>query len=378
MIKFTKLTKYGIRHLEPGGKLIEGGIEFERLSNRDGRYTVNITVDGQRIHRVIGKESEGVSRREAERFIETARTQSRAGRLNLPKGKKCHLTLAQAAQAYQTRLNQTGGKDLRSKRHRLKDHLIPFFGKTALVSIGTYDVECYKQRRQEQGASRATINRELAVLSHLLNWALEWNWLQHLPCHIHKFPERSGCRQYLTLDESIRLLQAAERSPLPHIHRFIRIGLATGMRKQEILSIQISDIDWRKQTIYVPSAKTGDRFQPISQGLAQFLTDDLQRGQANSLWLFPSPDSQSGHQREIRKAFRTVVQQAGLDPAVVVCHILRHTAITQLVQAGVDLPTVQQISGHKTLRMVGHYAHANPSHVQAALELLESHYQNPH
>jgi Phage integrase family len=53
-------------------------------------------------------------------------------------------------------------------------------------------------------------------------------------------------------------------------------------------------------------------------------------------------------------------------------HTLRHTAITHLVNAGVDLPTVQRISGHKTFQMVCHYAHQNQEHVQAALSKLDS------
>ncbi len=62
--------------------------------------------------------------------------------------------------------------------------------------------------------------------------------------------------------------------------------------------------------------------------------------------------ARDGHTVEIRKAFRRVVARAGLDLEVIVRHTLRHTAITHLVQAGVDLPTVKRISGHKTLIMV--------------------------
>lgn len=51
-------------------------------------------------------------------------------------------------------------------------------------------------------------------------------------------------------------------------------------------------------------------------------------------------------------------------------HTLRHTAITHLVQAGVDLPTVKRISGHKTWAMVGRYSHQNGEHIQAAMDKL--------
>jgi site-specific recombinase XerD len=69
-----------------------------------------------------------------------------------------------------------------------------------------------------------------------------------------------------------------------------------------------------------------------------------------------------------------VVAAAGLDPKEVLCHTLRHTAITHLVQAGVDLPTVKRISGHKTLSMVERYAHQNGAHIHAAMDKLEARY----
>jgi site-specific recombinase XerD len=64
-----------------------------------------------------------------------------------------------------------------------------------------------------------------------------------------------------------------------------------------------------------------------------------------------------------------------LDPKQVVRHTLRHTAITHLVQAGVDLPTVKRISGHKTLAMVERYAHQSGTHIADALKKLDDRYR---
>ena len=78
---------------------------------------------------------------------------------------------------------------------------------------------------------------------------------------------------------------------------------------------------------------------------------------------------------DVRKAFVRCVVAAGLDPTQLVRHTLRHTAITHLVQAGVDLPTVKRISGHKTMAMVERYAHQSGPHIAEALEKLESRYR---
>ena len=69
------------------------------------------------------------------------------------------------------------------------------------------------------------------------------------------------------------------------------------------------------------------------------------------------------------------LKAAGLDPSLIVRHTLRHTAITQMVQAGVDLPTVQRFSGHKTLTMVARYAHQSGNHIAQAMEKLDERYK---
>ena len=52
------------------------------------------------------------------------------------------------------------------------------------------------------------------------------------------------------------------------------------------------------------------------------------------------------------KPFKRAVKRAGLDPSKITPHVMRHTAITNLVQAGVDLPTIQVISGHTVFKML--------------------------
>ena len=71
------------------------------------------------------------------------------------------------------------------------------------------------------------------------------------------------------------------------------------------------------------------------------------------------------------RAFRRTVKAAGLDPSRITPHVMRHTAITRLVEAGTPLPTVQKISGHKSLAMVIRYTHVSDPHVDTAMQSLE-------
>lgn len=373
-VKFQKLNRINMRALQPEEKLSEHGIEFMRLSNGDGRFTINIMVDGKRIHRVVGKESEGVTCQQALDLIAQIRQKSRENRLKLPKGRKLAMSLEQAAEHYLERLIHENGKDIPAKKRRLNQHLLPFFKDRLLSDISTFDIERYKKNRLTQGAKPATINRELANLSHLFSKALDWHWIDAKPCQLKKLKEENRRITYLTIDQIQRILECAKQNRSPHIYAFIMIAVATSMRRMEILSIRIDNIDLDRHIIYVPKAKAGAREQPITAGLASFLKEYLTPARLSRTWLFPSINSVTGHVMNIEKPFRSVIKAAGLDPKEVVRHTLRHTAITHLVQAGVDLPTVQRISGHKSLEMVMRYSHQNGDHIRSAMDALEQRY----
>ena len=177
-MRFKKLTRANTRKLSSGKSIQEAGIKFTRLENGDGKYSVNIMVDGVRVHRVIGKESEGTTRKQAEDYIEQARTDAKHDRLNLPKGRKTVLGFEKAANEYIDKLIQEGGLDIPAKKQKLNMHLIPFFKDKPLSNISTFEIERYKKHRTEHGnCTPATINRELAVVSHLYNKAFEWQWI---------------------------------------------------------------------------------------------------------------------------------------------------------------------------------------------------------
>lgn len=369
--RFTRLTRPALRSLPPGGSISEHGITFRRDASGDGVFSVNVMVDRQRIHRVIGRESDGVTRQQAEDFIARARTDARRDRLELPDGRKTPLGLSEAAPRYIARLREEGGKNIEAKDRQLRQHIIPFFGGKPLGQIESFDVERYKKARQAAGAAKATINREMAVLSHLLNKAVEWKWIKAKTAKINRFKEQNARIIYLTDDQCAALLSAAAQDHNENVHAFVMVGLHTSMRHSEILAIRREEIDIGRRVIWIPQAKAGAREQPITGELCAYLENRTNMLPPGCVWLFPSPASVNGHAHTIRKAFRRSVARAGMDPDQITPHTLRHTAVTHLVQAGVDLPTVQRISGHKTLAMVARYAHQNGAHIQSAMERLQ-------
>jgi integrase len=372
-LRFSRLDRPAIRRLKVGEKITEHGITVERLADGDLRYSVNVMVDGKRIHRVVGKESDGVTRTQCEDFISTAQADARAGRLSLPKGRKLPLTVARAADDYVSRLEQTGGRNIKVKCQHLRMHVKPFFGAMRLDAITTFPIERYKKQRKGESAAAATINRELATLSHLLSKALEWGWIDRIPVRPRQLPEGDGRITTLTDDEYDRLMQTAIAGSDPDLWLFTAIAASTSMRHSEILRARWDHLDLANRRLFIPRAKAGAREQPITASLADTLAREREMRDDKEGWIFPSRYSNStlGHRESMEHSFRIAVVRAGLDPTIVTPHVLRHTAITKLVQAGVDLPTIQRISGHRTIKMVLRYSHVHGQHIDQAISALD-------
>ena len=330
-------------------------------------------VDGKRVHRVVGRDSDGVTRSQAEEVISKWRTEAREERLTLPQGRKTHLTFEKAADDYMARLKETDGKNLKVKGRHLRQQLKPFFGTQRLNAVTTFTVKRYKKQRKEAGAAVGTINRELTTLSHLFSMAVEWKWIAAKPCKISKDKEERGRIVVLSDDEADALLRAALADQDPYLWLFVMFGLNTAMRHAEILSTRFDQLDMDNRRLHVPEAKAGARAQPITPELAEVLQKEQEMADDPKGWIFPSlrPGlSRLGHRTHMGRPFQRAVIRAGLDPKMVTPHVMRHTAITNMVQSGVDLPTIQRISGHKTLAMVLRYTHVHGRHIDRAVSVL--------
>jgi integrase len=243
--------------------------------------------------------------------------------------------------------------------------------------LNNFDIERYRKARKDAGAKVATVNKELGTLSHCFNQAVEWGWLNKVPYKVKQEREDNNRIEFLTVDECNRLLNVAFEDPHPQIYLFTAMALHTCMRRSEILSLRVENVHLEKGHVFLPKAKAGARVQPITPQLASLLQEYLAYRDNKSPWLFPcvgALKTKEGHTKWIDKTFQRIVDSAGIADRHVTPHVLRHTAITQLVMAGVDLATIQRISGHKTLAMVMRYTHQTNEHLNNAMGILESVY----
>jgi integrase len=255
----------------------------------------------------------------------------------------------------------------------MRERLAPFFKDQRPDKLTDFTIANFNRRRLAEGAAQATVNRELSTLSHFLNRCLEWGWIKSKP-RVSKGAETR--KQIVVLSEADRkaLMAAAKADQDPLTWLFAVIATSTGMRHGEILRIRWEEIDFEQRRIYIGRAKAGQREQPIPPSLASALKEQwAQLGEPKS-WLFPTSrkGAKHPHRQGMAEQFRRAVERAKLNPANVTPHVLRHTAITSLVQAGVDLPTIQRVNGHKTLAMVLRYTHLADDHVDRAVAHLDS------
>jgi len=137
----------------------------------------------------------------------------------------------------------------------LRQHFTPFFGDKPLSKITSEDIGRYKTGRLKQvvqsggdqrskdrkprtegrTTSPATVNRELATLSHLLTIATERGWLTTARPKIERFSGGGRRIVYLTVPQAQKLLQAAKDSDSPQLYPFVLTALSTSMRKGDFL-----------------------------------------------------------------------------------------------------------------------------------------------
>ena len=251
--------------LQPGQRVTIEGVEIERCADGDLRFLINAGVEGRRIHKVIGLQSQRMSYERARAYVERVRTEARDDRLAVtPAGRKLHLTFGEAAVKYLATLAAGGGKNMAKKRQQLIQHLIPAFGDERLASLTRPALERYRQQRLEAGASHGTINREMAVVSHLFTVATDEKWLSVKPCRVPKVAEPEMAKIILSGAEQIALLRAAIDDIDGYVYLFVLFGLNTPMRHSEILTSRFDQVDFDNCLLTVPDAKAGPRIQPLT------------------------------------------------------------------------------------------------------------------
>jgi site-specific recombinase XerD len=145
------------------------------------------------------------------------------------------------------------------------------------------------------------------------------------------------------------------------------------MRKSEQFSVTWDQVDFTQKFLHLSATKNGsDRYVSLNSEAIRALESLKETHKRLKLpddsTLFVS--AQNKPMADPREWFGSACEEAKIQG--VTWHTLRHTFASRLVMAGVDLKTVQDLMGHKTIAMTARYAHLSPAHKLTALEKLVS------
>ncbi len=252
------------------------------------------------------------------------------------------------------KVNHRGYREDVSRMSRL---VAAFRGKT-LDEITVRDVEAFKAKLAAQ-MSPASVNRHLALLKHLFTLGIQWGKATKNPAKsVRLFKENNARVRYLTADEEARLFQVCPDRYKP----FVSVALHTGFRKGELLGLRWRDVDFEAGVLTVERSKHGEAKRvPMNSRVVEILKT-LPR---TSPHVFPPEQYQW-----ISQTFPAIVRKAKVEDFHF--HDLRHTFASRLAMAGVDMLTIKELGGWKTLGMVIRYTHLSPDHKRAAVERLIS------
>lgn len=207
----------------------------------------------------------------------------------------------------------------------------------------------------------ATVNRYLAILSHLFTIAVkEWQWAHENPIlKVTRLREPHGRVRFLSDDERTRLLDACKQSESAYLYILVVLALSTGARKMEILSLKWQDVDLPRGVITLHETKNGERRALTLTSLALELM--LQHAKVRRLhcdFVFPAHSLKKPI--DITTPWETALKRAEIKDFRF--HDLRHSAASYLAMSGASLAEIAEILGHKTLQMVKRYAHLSEAH----------------
>lgn len=280
----------------------------------------------------------------------------------------------------------------RSERRLVQSlaHLRRHFAGWSAASIRTDEVSAYTRQRIDQGATNATVNRELAALKRAFRLARISGRVGDTP-HIAMLREATPRRGFFEADE----LQRVCEHLAPDLRPIVQVAYLTGWRvPSEVLTRQWKHVDFKGGFLRLDPGETknGDgRMFPLTTELRAILEEQRQRTDALEAaegrivpWVFwrergPGVPEAGVRAALFRRAWIRACAAAGLPGRIL--HDFRRTAVRNLERRGVSRTAAMALVGHKTESIYRRYAIVDESTLREAAAKLDGLLEpghNPH
>jgi integrase/recombinase XerD len=245
---------------------------------------------------------------------------------------------------------------------------------SSIAAVTTEMLRRYLADLARRGMKPATQARRLSAIRQLYRFLYAEGRRKDDPAAVLEGPKRErALPKTLSLAEIDRLLKAATtadpNAPAPIQLRTARLAClvemlyATGLRVSELVSLPLSAARQDARVIVVRGKGNKERLVPLNdaakRATANYVALLAQSGrEARSKWLFPS-FGESGHltRQHLARELKALAAAAGLRPAQLSPHVLRHAFASHLLHNGADLRVVQTLLGHSDISTTQIYTH---------------------
>ncbi|WP_425504166.1 site-specific tyrosine recombinase XerD [Roseibium litorale] len=276
---------------------------------------------------------------------------------------------------------------LDSYRRDLED-FAEFLGRTAPSKASQSDISAYLSDLTNRGFAATSQARRLSALRQFFKFLYAEGQREDDPTRTLSSPKkRQSLPKVLSLEEVDQLISTAQaqtggwhasdaaRMRAHRLYTLLEVLYASGLRVSELVSLPVSAARKDARLIEIRGKGGKDRLVPLSHpaqaAMRAYVSERTAAGvYANSPWLFPS-HGESGHftRQAFARDLKDLAIQAGIDPAKVSPHVLRHAFASHLLQNGADLRVVQQLLGHADISTTQIYTHVLDERLR---ELVES------
>lgn len=252
--------------------------------------------------------------------------------------------------------------------------------KHGLERAGADAVEAYVAGLTRRGLAPATTRRRISALRQFYRFLLQDNLRGDDPTSRLDPPKRArALPKTLSPDEIEQLIGAAESARDRALMELLYGG---GLRVSELVSLPLRTAPKPGQDHMIIEGKGGKERMVVlgrpalaalaahMEARAHVLPKETAKREKAQRWLFPSASAADGKltRRRVAQILEAAALKAGLDPARVSPHVLRHAFATHLVDGGADLRTVQTLLGHSDIATTQIYTHVAQGRLKTVVE----------
>lgn len=315
--------------------------------------------------RQIRESSHSATWQVASRLLKRRLGEAEAGLLPDPKSKR--VTVADLAESF-LQDYRVNAKNIRWAE-KCWNHLKPTFGEMRAAYVTTDEINSFIEKRKGQGASNATINRDLACLHRMFVLGMRCT-PQKVP-RVPIFPPRlKEADPRAGFAEDAQYKKLCENCREHWLRAFLACAYSFGFRNAELLGLKVRQVDLLERTIRLDPGTTKNK-----EGRTVKMTDEVYlhlvecvRGKQPDDFVFTWKDGSPV--KDFRGTWSALTTSAGL-PGLLV-HDLRRSAVRMMIRRGIPEVVAMRISGHKTRNVFDRYNIVSEADLADAAKRIEN------